>query len=77
MARWQLSAWPTPLLTLLPLTVCVRVSVCSLYVACFGSLRGPGEGVMGPVALLQDPFEDEKLVSPIKVPATHSQKVCR
>ena len=57
--------------------VCVRVSVCSLYVTCFGSLWGPGEGVMGPVALLQDPFEDEKLVSPIKVPPTHSQKVCR
>ena len=43
----------------------------------FGSLQGPGEGVMGPVALLQDPFEDEKLVSPIKVPPTHSQRVFR
>lgn len=32
---------------------------------------------MGPVALLQDPFEDEKLVSPIKVPLTHSQRVFR
>ena len=52
-------------------------SVSSLHVAPFGSLQGPGEGVMGPVALLQDPFEDEKLVSPIKVPPTHSQRVFR
>lgn len=51
------------------MSVCVSARTCasvsSLHVAPFGSLQGPREGVMGPVALLQDPFEDEKLVSAI------------
>lgn len=38
MARWQLSAWPTPLLTLLQLTVCVYVF---LYVQSTLHVLGP------------------------------------